>query len=83
MLDDLKQLLRIVLNISDNSYLRGNTKYNQLNRALDAVIRFCSEASPDVDEMKAAEEMIMEFKQQMGSSGWKLKRAVERVQMNL
>ena len=84
MLDTLNQLLRVVLNVSDNSMLRGRTKYNQLDRSIDAVIKFCSEANwSDDDERTEATSMIQRFQDAMGSGGWKLKKAAERVHMNL
>ena len=84
MLDTLKQLLRVVLNVSDNSMLRGRTKYNQLDRAIDAVIKFCSEADwSDDDEKTKACEMIANYQEAIGSGSWKLKKATERVHMNL
>tara|TARA_R100000008_G_C3478991_1_gene112860 strand:+ start:147 stop:401 length:255 start_codon:yes stop_codon:yes gene_type:complete len=84
MLDTLKQLLRVVLNVSDNSMLRGRTKYNQLDRAIDAVIKFCSEADwTDDDEKTEATAMIQRFQDAMGSGAWKLKKASDRVHANL
>tara|TARA_R110002020_G_C16126113_1_gene760723 strand:+ start:466 stop:717 length:252 start_codon:yes stop_codon:yes gene_type:complete len=83
-MDTLKQLLRVVLNISDNSMLVGRTKYNQLDRATDAVIRYCSETDWADDKEKAAAcEMIANYQEAMKSGGWKLKKATERIHMNL
>ena len=84
MLDTLKQLLRVVLNVSDNSMLRGRTKYNQLDRAIDAVVKYCSEADwSDDAEKTEATAMIQRFQDAMGSGAWKLKKAAERVHANL
>ena len=83
MIVTLRQLLRVVLNISDNSMLKGRTKYNQIDRAIDAVMRHCSESDWSNDEMNEASEMIQRYQDALGQGGWRLKRAIERIHMNL
>lgn len=82
-MDVLRDLLRVVLNISDNSMIRGRTKYNQLDRAIDAVVKHCSEMDWDDAEKVSATEIVQRYQDAMGSGAWKLKKAAERIHMDL
>ena len=84
VLDELRELLKAVLNIADNTMVRGQTKYNQLDRAVGKVITFCSYCEfADDKEANKALEMISNYKQAIKGNGWKLQRAIDRLSMDL
>ena len=84
VLHELRDLLKAVLNIADNTMVRGQTKYNQLDRAVGKVITFCSFCEfADAKEKDEALTMITNYKEAIKGGGWKLQRAIDRLSMDL
>ena len=80
-MEKLKQLALNLLDVCDNSVIRGRAKYNQIGRAVDAIVSHCTVTDFDADEVKEAQVFLTEIQDAMGSQQWRLNTALTRISM--
>ena len=70
-----------LLEVCDNSVVRGRAKFNQIARAVDAIVFYCTKHDFTPEEAKEAQLFLAEVQQEMGAQSWRLNSAITRVQM--
>ena len=80
-MEKLKQLSLSLLDVVDNSVIRGRAKFNQIGRAVDAIVSHCTVTDFSADEAKEAQQFLSEIQDAMGSQQWRLNTALTRIGM--
>ena len=80
-MEKLKQLSLSLLDVVDNSVVRGRAKFNQIGRAVDAIVSYCTVTDFSADEAKEAQQFLAEIQDAMGSQQWRLNTALTRIGM--
>ena len=80
-MDKLKPLALNLLELLDNSVIRGRAKFNQVGRAIDAITHYCTVTDFNKDEAKEAITFLGEVADAMSSQSWRLNKAIERISM--